>query len=188
MLQRFFIRPNSKNSVCNNSDTNEDPIVSLSFEKVIFLFAIFLFGSVFAILLLIAERSFSYFKPPKKKVKLKIGSKTRYIYEKQIYISDHSNVYGLCMFFCVLLYLICVLMCYHSDFNATEKSHTKTRIQKIIKSSTNSNCYHKYAFTTAYFCIMKQKKLKQTNWTQMFNRKSANTPFCLRINFKEGFQ
>ena len=82
MLQRFFIRPNSKNSVCNNSDTNEDPIVSLSFEKVIFLFAIFLFGSVFAILLLISERSFSYFKPPKKKVKVKIGSKTKYIYEK----------------------------------------------------------------------------------------------------------
>ena len=82
MLQHFFIRPNSKNSVCNNSDTNEDTIVSLSFEKVVLLFAIFLFGSVFASLLLIAERSFSYFKPPKKKVKVKIGSKTRYIYEK----------------------------------------------------------------------------------------------------------
>ena len=81
MLQRFLSRPNSKNSVCNNADTNED-LVSLSFEKVIFLFAIFLFGSVFAILILIAERSFSYFKPAKKKVKVKIGSKTRYMYEK----------------------------------------------------------------------------------------------------------
>ena len=70
MLQRFLSRPNSKNSVCNNSDTNEDTIVSLSFEKVVLLFAIFLFGSVFASLLLIAERSFSYFKPPKKKVKV----------------------------------------------------------------------------------------------------------------------
>ena len=81
MLQRFLIRPNSKNPVCNNSDTNED-LVSLSFEKVIFLFAIILLGFVFAVLLLIAERSFSYFKPPKKKVKVKIGSKARYIYEK----------------------------------------------------------------------------------------------------------
>ena len=81
MLQRFLSRPNSKNSVCNNSDTNED-LVSLSFEKVIFLFAIILLGSVFAILLLFAEKSFSYFNPSKKKVKVKIGSKTRYIYEK----------------------------------------------------------------------------------------------------------
>ena len=81
MLQRFLTRPDLKNPVCNNSDTNED-LVSLSFEKVIFLFAIFLFGSVMAILLLIAERSFSYFKPAKKKVKVKIGSKTKYIYEK----------------------------------------------------------------------------------------------------------
>ena len=81
MLQRFLTRPDLKNTVCNSSGTNEN-LVSLSFEKVIFLFAIFLFGSVFAILLLIVERSFSYFKPAKKKVKVKIGSKTRYIYEK----------------------------------------------------------------------------------------------------------
>ena len=82
MLHRFFTRPDLKNTVCNNSDTNEDLIVSLSFEKVIFLFAIILLGSVFAVLLLIAERSFSYFNPSKKKVKVKIGSKTRYINEK----------------------------------------------------------------------------------------------------------
>ena len=36
--------------------------------------------------------------------------------------------------------------------------------------------------STAYFCIMKQTKLKQTNWTQMLNRKSTNTPL-LRLIF-----
>ena len=67
---------------------------------------------------------------------------------------------------------------YHSDFNATEKYHTYLGkdSKKFKITRKKSNCYHKYAFTTAYFCIMKHKKMKQTNWTQMFNKKSTDTP------------
>ena len=84
---------------------------------------------------------------------------------------------------------------YHSDFNATEKYHTYLGkdSKKFKITRKKSNCYHKYTFTTAYFCIMKQKKMKQTNWTQMLKEKEYKYTFtmgyfCLRINFKEGFQ
>ena len=70
---------------------------------------------------------------------------------------------------------------FHSNFNATKKSHTESTIQTILKSSKNSHCYHKYVFTTAYFCIIKQKKMKQTNWTQMLDKKSTNTPLLSLI-------
>ena len=60
--------------------------------------------------------------------------------------------------------------------NVTKKSHIQARIPKILKSSKNYNCYYKCAFTTAQFCIMKQKKTMETNLTQMLNRKSTNKP------------
>ena len=61
------------------------------------------------------------------------------------------------------------------------RSDTLYCFAKHLKSSKNCNCHNKYAFTTAYFCIMKQKKMKQTNWTQMLNRKSTNTPLIQLI-------
>ena len=71
---------------------------------------------------------------------------------------------------------------HHCDFNVTVKSHRQARIQKILNHQRIPIAiYHKYAFTTAYFCIMKQKKMKHTNETQMLNRKSTNTPLLLFI-------
>ena len=49
---------------------------------------------------------------------------------RSMYVSDHSIVYGLCMFFFVLLYLICVLMCFNSNVDATENP---TQIQGFKK-------------------------------------------------------
>ena len=66
-------------------------------------------------------------------------------------------------------------------------------VNPTVMLPSNFNCYHKkYVFTTAYFRIMKQTKMKETNWLKI-HRKSTNTPllrlvFCLSINYKEGFQ
>ena len=46
--------------------------------------------------------------------------------------------------------------------------------------------------TTVYFCIMNQTKMHQTNWTQVLNIKSTNTPllrfiFAWALTLKMGF-
>ena len=72
-----------------------------------------------------------------------------------------KNFFGLFHFFWDILCLRSLLGCSNPIF----------KFNIIPKGKWFKFTISNHSVTTAYFCIIKQTKLKQTNWTQMLNRK-----------------
>ena len=60
MLQLFFLRHASKTPTCNYSDGNDNTVVSLSIQKIVFLFVIILLGMVLSVKIFAVEKIISY--------------------------------------------------------------------------------------------------------------------------------